>query len=56
MDVSSVDRFMSPLSQTLRNLDQATGHFEDALTFCRKAGHRPELDWTCLEQAGLLLR
>ena len=38
------------------NLDQATGHFEDALTFCRKAGYRPELAWTCCDYADTLLQ
>lgn len=36
------------------NLDQATGHFEDALAFCRKAGYRPELPWTCCDYADAL--
>ncbi len=36
-------------------LDQAAGHFEDALAFCRKAGYRPELGWTCCDYADMLL-
>ena len=39
--VSSVDRLLGLLSQTMGNLDQAAAHFEDALAFCRKAGYRP---------------
>ena len=35
--------------------DQAAKHFEDALTFCRKAGYRPELAWTCHDYADCLL-
>jgi DNA-binding NarL/FixJ family response regulator len=31
-------------------------HFEDALTFCRKAGYRPELAWTCYNYAEALLQ
>ena len=29
-------------------------HFEDALVFCRKAGYRPELAWTCCDYADTL--
>ncbi len=54
--VSSVDRLLSLLSQTMGNLDQATGHFEDGLVFCRKAGYRPELAWTCHDYADCLLQ
>ena len=36
------------------NLDQAAAHFEDALAFCRKAGYRPELAWSCCDYADLL--
>ena len=38
------------------NMDQAADHFEDALGFCRKAGYRPELAWTCCDYADALLR
>ncbi len=38
------------------NLDQASGHFEDALAFCRQAGYRPELAWTCHDYADALLQ
>jgi DNA-binding CsgD family transcriptional regulator len=37
------------------NLEKAAEHFEDALTFCRKAGYRPELAWTCHDCAEALL-
>ena len=30
-------------------------HFEESLAFCRKAGYRPELAWTCCDYADLLL-
>ena len=30
-------------------------HFQDALTFCRSAGYRPELGWTCYFYVGTLL-
>ena len=38
------------------NLDQAMSHFEDSLVFCRKAGYRPELAWTCCDYADTLLQ
>ena len=38
-----VDRVLGMLAQTMGNLDQAVGHFEDAAAFCLKAGYRPEL-------------
>ena len=49
----SVDRLMGLLSHTMGNLDQACGHFEDALAFCRK-GFKPELAWTCCDYADTL--
>ncbi len=52
----AVDRLLGLLSQTMGNSDQAAEHFEDALAFCRKAGYRPELAWTCCDYADTLLR
>ena len=52
--IISVGRLLALLSQTMAILDQATGHFEDALAFCRKAGYRPELAWSCCDYADLL--
>ncbi len=52
--VSSVDRLLGLLSQTMGNLNQATTHFDDAPNFCRKAGYRPELAWTCCDYADTL--
>ncbi len=37
------------------DLPDAAGHFEDALAFCRNAGYRPELAWTCHDYADTLL-
>lgn len=31
-------------------------HFEDALAFCRKAGYRPDLAWSCCDYADALLQ
>ena len=50
----SMDRVLSLLAQTMEQLDQAAAHFEEALAFCRKAGARPELAWTCCDYADLL--
>ena len=52
--ISSVDRLIGLLSQTMGNMDQSAAHFEEALAFCRKAGYRPELAWTCCDYADML--
>jgi tetratricopeptide (TPR) repeat protein len=53
----SSDRVLGLLAQTLGKLDEATAHFEDALTVCRKGGYRPEYAWTCCDYAdGLFQR
>jgi hypothetical protein len=49
------DRLLGLLAHTMGDLDKASEHFEDALAFCRKAGYRPELAWTCCDYADLLL-
>ena len=49
------DRLLGLLAHTTGNLDQSIGHFEDALTFCRKAGYRPELAWACCDYSDILL-
>jgi ATP/maltotriose-dependent transcriptional regulator MalT len=49
--LASADRLLGLLAQTVGDLDQAAAHFEDALTFCRKAGYRPELAWSCHDYA-----
>ena len=43
------------LAHTMADTVQATSHFEDALSFCRKAGYRPEVAWTCSDYAECLL-
>ena len=48
------DRLLSLLAQTIGNLEGAEAHFEDALVFCRRAGYRPELAWTCCDYADML--
>jgi ATP/maltotriose-dependent transcriptional regulator MalT len=49
------DRLLGLLAQTMGQPDQAAAHFVDALAFCRKAGYRPELAWTCCDYADALL-
>ena len=50
----STDRVLGLLARTMAELDGAMGHFEEALAFCRKAGARPQLAWTCCEYANAL--
>ena len=50
------DRVLGLLAHTMGKLDDAASHFEDSLVFCRKAGCRPELAWTCHDYAEALLR
>lgn len=52
----TVYRILRLLAQTMGNPGQAVIHFEDALTFCRKATYRPELAWTCCDFADTLLQ
>ena len=49
------DQVLGLLSGTLGRLDQAVSHFEDSLDFCRKAGYRPNLAWTCYDYADTLI-
>ena len=53
---TSADRLLGLLSQTMGNFDQASSHFEDAMAFCRKAGYRPELAWTCCDYSDVLVQ
>lgn len=51
----NVDRILGLLARTSGDLGQAAGHFEDALSFCRKAGYNPELAWTCFDYTETLI-
>ena len=53
--LSSADRLLGLLAQTMGNLDQAMARFEDALAFCRNAGYWPELAWSLCDYAEMLL-
>ncbi len=55
-DTTCIDHLLGLLSQTMGKLDQGVAHFEDALAFCRRAGARPELAWTCCDYADTLLQ
>jgi DNA-binding CsgD family transcriptional regulator len=50
------DRLLGLLAHGAGQTRRAIGHFEDALTFCRRSGYRPELAWTCYECARALLQ
>ena len=54
--VIAADRLLGLLCQTMRNREQAAVHFEDALAFCRQAGYRTELAWSCHDYADALLQ
>jgi hypothetical protein len=56
LGIMCTDRLLGLLAHTMGNLDQASAHFEDAQVFCRKAGYRPELAWTCCDYADTLLQ
>ena len=49
------DRLLGLLARTLGDISGSASHFEDALQFCRNAGHRPDLASTCSDYAELLL-
>jgi DNA-binding CsgD family transcriptional regulator len=50
----SGDRLLGLLAGACGTVDVAAAHFEAALVFCRQAGYRPELAWTCYDYACLL--
>ena len=49
------DRILANLAITLGNVDTAITHYEDGLTFCDRAGYRPEHAWTACDYADALL-
>jgi DNA-binding CsgD family transcriptional regulator len=51
----SADHLLGLLAQTMGQIDQAAVHLGEALAFCRKAGFRPELAWSCYDNGDLLL-
>src|SRR4029450_964273 len=49
------DRILGLLAITLGQIDTALAHYEDGLTFCDRAGYRPEHVWTACDYADALL-
>ena len=48
-------RILGLLTHTMGEHAAAGEHFEDSLEFCRNAGYKPELAWTCSDYAEMLL-
>jgi len=55
-ELNSFDRLLDLLSYTMGDLEQATTHFEDTLTFCRNTRYMPTLTWTCCDYADTMLQ
>ncbi|MCH7735375.1 MAG: hypothetical protein IH961_09210 [Chloroflexi bacterium] len=53
--ILSVDRLLGLLSRVMGELDQAEGHFEDAIQFLRENQITVDLAWTCSDHAELLI-
>ena len=51
----AIDHILGLLCHTLGDFKLASAYFEDALAFCRKAGYRPALAWSCYDYADALL-
>jgi tetratricopeptide (TPR) repeat protein len=51
----SNDDVLGLLAKTAGRIDVAETHFKEAVKFCRSAGYRPELAWTCSDYAEMLL-
>ncbi|MCH7737298.1 MAG: AAA family ATPase [Chloroflexi bacterium] len=49
------DHLLGLTARTMGNPDQAISHFEDTLEFCRAAGYKPEVAWSCFDYAETLL-
>jgi DNA-binding CsgD family transcriptional regulator len=52
----SGERVLGLLAQTMGDLYVAEDHFQEAMEFCRRVGCPPELGWSALDYARLLLR
>jgi len=50
----STDRLLALLAQEMGDVGTARKHFEDSISFCKKAGYRPELAWAYSDYADLL--
>jgi DNA-binding CsgD family transcriptional regulator len=54
--IISADRLLGLLAYIVGRPEEATVHFQTAMAFCREAGYRPELAWTCYDYAKALLQ
>ena len=50
----AADRVLGLMAVFIGELDDAAGHFEDALSFCLRAGYLPEYAWTAHDYANTL--
>jgi DNA-binding CsgD family transcriptional regulator len=48
-------RILGIMAHAIGKLDEALGHYQDCLAFCRPAGYRAEVAWTCCDCADSLL-
>jgi tetratricopeptide (TPR) repeat protein len=55
IEAISIDRLLGLLARTLGNFEVSNTHFIEAVTFCRKAGYRPELAWSLHDYAEMLV-
>ena len=53
---TATDRLLGGLANKMGEADQAISHFEDAIAFYNRAKGRPELAWTYLEAAEVLMQ
>ena len=53
--MATIDRVLGLLAGMTQKADRAIAHFEEALSYCRNAGYRPALAWTCHDYAEMLL-
>ena len=51
----STDRILGLLAHTIGKFDHSAAHFDHALSFCRRAGYRPELAWSLGDYADMLV-
>jgi DNA-binding NarL/FixJ family response regulator/tetratricopeptide (TPR) repeat protein len=51
----AIARLLGLLARAAGQPRRASARFEAALAFCRRSGYQPELAWTCLDYAGVLL-
>jgi len=47
-------RILGVLAHKLGKYDESVAHFEEALSFCRNGGYRPELAWSLCDYADML--